>query len=205
MFKERFQLISCNNPWLTYFNGCGIEYKKQENHEELKIFIQSCLISSQFDQKLGLQRKNISFYRKFHCENHRPWRDEIPRSSISHGLVSKINPNLPIWGIKSELRGIMVNKGQIHREFRYFWDIFWNLVKLDDELRWEIRENSAFRKITQRSIRGIKNCSIWISNHGEIKDGSGMKFLESRRTLIEIKMKLNLNWNPKPKIDDTWG
>ena len=57
------------------------------------------------------------------------------RLSISHGLVSKINPNLPIWGIKSELKGIMVNKGRIHREFRYFRNIFWNLVKLNDELR----------------------------------------------------------------------
>ena len=47
----------------------------------------------------------------------------------------KIIPNLPIWGIKRELRGIMVNTGRIHREFRYFRDIFWNLVKLDDELR----------------------------------------------------------------------
>ena len=54
-------------------------------------------------------------------------------------------------------------------------------------------ENGIFRKITQRSIRGIKNHSIWISNHGEIKDGSGMKYLESRRTQIEIKTKLNLN------------
>ena len=54
---------------------------------------------------------------------------------MSHGLVSKINPNLPIWGIKSELKGIMVNKGRIHRESRNFRDIFWNLVKLDDELR----------------------------------------------------------------------
>ena len=132
------------------------------------------------------------------------WRNETARSSISHGLVWKINPNLSIWGIKSELKGIMVNKGRIHRELRYFRDIFWNLVKLDNELRWEIRENGIFRKITQRSIRGIKNRSIWISNHGEIKDGSGRKFSESRRTQIEIKMKLNLNWNPKPKIDDTW-
>ena len=57
------------------------------------------------------------------------------RSSISHGLASKINPNLLIWRIKSKLKGIMVNKGRIHREFRYFRDIFWNLVKLDDELR----------------------------------------------------------------------
>ena len=27
----------------------------------------------------------------------------------------------------------MVNKGRIHKEFKYFRDIFWNLVKLDDE------------------------------------------------------------------------
>ena len=48
------------------------------------------------------------------------------------------------------------------------------------------------------------NSMLSISNHREIKDGSGMKFSEPRRTPIEIKMKLNLNWNPKPKIDDTW-
>ena len=47
-------------------------------------------------------------------------RDETARSLISHGLVSKIIPNLPIWGFKSELKGIMVNKGRIHRELRYF-------------------------------------------------------------------------------------
>ena len=29
----------------------------------------------------------------------------------------------------------MVNKGQIQRELRYFREIFWNLIKLDDELR----------------------------------------------------------------------
>ena len=97
----------------------------------------------------------------------------------------------------------MVNTGRIHSEFRYFRDIFWNLVKLDDELRWEIRENGVFGKKTQRSIRGIKNHSIWISNHGEIKDGSRKKFSESRRTQIEIEMKLNLNWSPNPKINDT--
>ena len=84
--------------------------------------------------------------------------------------MSKIKPNLPILGINHELSGIMVNKGQIHRELRYFRDIFWKLIKLDDELRCKIRENGRFRKITQRSISGIKNRSIWISNRGEIKE-----------------------------------
>ena len=96
--------------------------------------------------------------------------------------MSKIKPNLPILGIYNELKGIMVNKGRIHRDLRYFQDIFWKLIKLDDELRREIRENGGFRKITQRSIHRIKNHLIWISNRGEIKDGSGRKFLESRRT-----------------------
>ena len=50
--------------------------------------------------------------------------DETGRSSISHGLVSKIFLNLPIWWNYFELRGIMVNKGRIHRELRYFWEIF---------------------------------------------------------------------------------
>ena len=103
------------------------------------------------------------------------WRDETARSSISHGLVSKINPNLPIWGIKSELKGIMVNKGRIHMEFRYFWDIFWNLVKLDDELRWEIRENGVFRKKTSKQIHGIKNHRSWTWFRGEIEIWSGEK------------------------------
>ena len=57
------------------------------------------------------------------------------RSSISHSLASKIKPNLPILGIYNKLRGIMVNKGRIHRELRYFRDIFWKLIILDNELR----------------------------------------------------------------------
>ena len=67
--KGRFWSISCKNSWLTCFNGCTIESRKQENHEELKIFLQNRLISSRFDQKLGLRRKNIGFYKKFHRKN----------------------------------------------------------------------------------------------------------------------------------------
>ena len=44
----------------------------------------------------------------------------------------------------------MVNKGQIHREIRDFREIFWNLIKSNDELVIEIRENGRFRNITQR-------------------------------------------------------
>ena len=75
----------------------------------------------------------------------------------------------------------MVNKGQIHGEIRDFREIFWNLIKSDDELVTEIRENGRFRNITQRRIHGIKNHSIWISIRGEIKKRRGEKFLKIGR------------------------
>ena len=81
----------------------------------------------------------------------------------------------------------MVNKGQIHKEIRYFREIFWNLIKSDNELVIEIKENSIFRKITQRRIYRIKNHSIWISIRGEIKERSGEKFLNA----IKRNPKLN--------------
>ena len=58
----------------------------------------------------------------------------------------------------------MVNKGRIHREIRYCREIFWDMIKSDDELVTDIRKNGRLRKITQRRIHGIKNHSIWISN-----------------------------------------
>ena len=53
-------------------NMIEIESRIQEDHEELKILLQNCLISSRFNQKLGLERKNMGFYKKFHCENYGP-------------------------------------------------------------------------------------------------------------------------------------
>ena len=35
----------------------------------------------------------------------------------------------------------MVNKGRIHRKIRSFREIFWNLIKSDDELMRKIKEN----------------------------------------------------------------
>ena len=45
----------------------------------------------------------------------------------------------------------MVNKGQIHGEIRDFWEIFWNLIKSDNELVIEIRKNDRFRKIISKT------------------------------------------------------
>ena len=97
----------------------------------------------------------------------------------------------------------MVNKGQIHGEIRDFREIFWNLIKSDNELVIEIRENGGFRKIPQRRIHGIKNHSIWISIRGEIKEQSGEKFLKIGRTKTKIKDEIKLNYDLKLQIDDT--
>ena len=56
----------------SYLNMIAIESIIEGDHEELKILLQNCLISSRFNQKLGLQRKNIGFYRKFHRKNRGP-------------------------------------------------------------------------------------------------------------------------------------
>ena len=97
----------------------------------------------------------------------------------------------------------MVNKGRIHREIRYFREIFYKWIKSNDELVIKNRENGRFRKITQSHIHGIKNHLIWISNRREIKERSGIKFLKIGRTKTEIKNEIKLNYDPKLQIDDT--
>ena len=77
------------------------------------------------------------------------------------------------------------------------------MIKSEDELVIENRENDRFRKITQSRFYGIKNRLIWISNRGEIKERSGMKFLKIGRTKTEIKNEIKLNYAPKLQIDDT--
>ena len=56
--------------------------------------------------------------------------------------------------------GIMVSKGQIHMEVRYFREIFWNLIKSDDELGIEIRENGRFRKMSKTNPRNQKSLDL---------------------------------------------
>ena len=43
-FKGRFPKVFSKCPWLTCLNPCAIEARTQENHEELKIFLQKWLI-----------------------------------------------------------------------------------------------------------------------------------------------------------------
>ena len=128
------------------------------------------------------------------------WRIETARSSIAHGLVSKLIPNLSIWWKYLELRGIMVNISRIHRELGKFLMISSNLIKSDNELMIEIGENDILWKRTSRWFHRIKNHQIWLWFCGEIEDRSEMKFSKIGSTkILKLKMKLikitNLNGN----------
>ena len=77
-FKGRFQSILstiCDQSWL---NMIVIESRTQGDHEELKILLQNCLISSQFNQKLSYKERRTSIYRKISAKNEGRlirWRD----------------------------------------------------------------------------------------------------------------------------------
>ena len=86
---------------------------------------------------------------------------------------------------------IVVNKGWIHRELRDFLGIFWNSIKSDDELNWEIKDFDRFGKKTQRRTYRIKNHSIWIKIRGEIKERIREKFLNTKRLKSKLKTKIN--------------
>ena len=66
---------------------------------------------------------------------------------------NKIQTSILIY----ELRGIMVNMGQIHKELGKFLMISSNLIKSDDESVIEMGKIDILRKRTQRQIHGIKN------------------------------------------------
>ena len=83
--------------------------------------------------------------------------------------MSKKIPNLPIYRLIHQLKGIMVNKGQIHRELGNYERYLRNSIKSDNELRLEIRKFMILRKITQLRIQGIKNRVIWIRIHRVIE------------------------------------
>ena len=64
----------------------------------------------------------------------------------------------------------MLSESQINGELEKFFRYIQNLIKLDNELRWEIRKFIIFIKKTPRKIHRIKNISIWISICKEIKE-----------------------------------
>ena len=70
--KGRFRSILAMIHDQSSFNMIEIESRVQGDHEKFKILLQNRLIFSRFNRKLGLQRKNIGFYRKFHRENRGP-------------------------------------------------------------------------------------------------------------------------------------
>ena len=91
------------------------------------------------------------------------WWNKSMRSLIAHWFVSKLMPNSPNLRLNHELRGKVVNKGQIHGEIREFWDIFWNSIKSDNKwgdklgkliyLERELKDESKKSKINRIGSR----------------------------------------------------
>ena len=68
-FKGRFRSILAMIRDQSCLLRIAIESRMQVDHKDFKILVQNFLISLRFNQKLGLQRKNMAFYRTFHREN----------------------------------------------------------------------------------------------------------------------------------------
>ena len=64
--------------------------------------------------------------------------------------MSKKISNSLIWRFNHELINIMVIKGRIHKDLKNFFRCIQNLIKLDNEFRWKIREIIIFRNKTIR-------------------------------------------------------
>ena len=62
--KGRFRLILATISDQSYLNMIAIESRTQGDHEELKILLQNCFISSRFNRKLSLQREEHLFIEK---------------------------------------------------------------------------------------------------------------------------------------------
>ena len=56
----------------------------------------------------------------------------------------------------------MMNKGQIHRYLGNFLGVLKKLIKSNNEMSWEIRDFTVFRKKTPRQIHEIKNFLIFV-------------------------------------------
>ena len=65
----------------------------------------------------------------------------------------------------------MINKGRIHREISYFREIFWKMIKSDDELVIENRENGIFRKIDVSTESKITRFGLVIADKSKSKVG----------------------------------
>ena len=124
----------------------------------------------------------------------RMWWNKLVRSLNTHDVMSKHSPNLPIERLIHELKGIMVNKGQINGESGKFLRYLWNSIKSDNKLSLKIRKFSVLIKINQLWIHIIKYRVIWIRIRRVIEDWKWEKIrsrtLIKNQNLTEIKLNL---------------
>ena len=87
-FKGWFRSIIATICDQSCLNMITIESRTQGDHEELKILLQKCLISSPFNQKLSLQERRTFIYRKIKekCGFHSSW---FPPSDLHRIVLMK--------------------------------------------------------------------------------------------------------------------
>ena len=85
----------------------------------------------------------------------------------------------------------MVKKGRIHEEIRDFQEIFWNLIKSDDELVIDIRQNSRFRKILKDESTESKITRFGLVFMEKSKSEVERNFRKLEERKPKLKMKLN--------------
>ena len=93
----------------------------------------------------------------------------------NHAIIKYTGPRIKIktkLTLNSRFIITEMSKCRIHEELACVLLVFWNSIKLDEDLRWEIRGDYKFRKKTIRFIHRIKNLSNRIYIYREIKERS---------------------------------
>ena len=97
-----------------------------------------------------------------------------------------------------------MSKGRIQRELRNFFEISSNLIKLDNELRWEIRENGIFRKKNSNKNPLNQKSLNWIAFKEKSKsEVRRKKWIAKREKLMKLHQ-IKLIYKSKLKYNVTW-
>ena len=127
------------------------------------------------------------------------WRIVTEWSLKPHGQGSKQSPNLPISWIIHELKCIMVNKGQIHREFGKFLMISsnwsnWMMNRWLKLEKWNFMEEDLKKNpLNQKSM----NLTLILRRNWRLNRGKFLKMKNNEIQKLRLKLlKITiLNWN----------
>ena len=102
-FKGRFWSILATIRDQSCLNLIGIESRMQGDHEEFKILLQNCLMSSRFNQELSYKEEEHWFYRKIADRPIRWRRTDGHDRAINVGHDPTIPDFMPVWSSSMRL------------------------------------------------------------------------------------------------------